>query len=78
MPMSPNRPRPLPIELPITRFRGELARWMAEISGGGSVVVTVDRRPVAVMTDFQDYDQLCYLAARQRATAVLVEAAAAE
>lgn len=76
--MSPSPPRPLPVELPITRFRGELARWVAEIAGGGSVVVTVDRRPVAVMTDFNGYDQLCYLAARQQATARLVEAAAME
>ncbi len=62
--MSPNPPSRTLLELPVTQFRGRLSHWLQQVSHGHKVVLTVDRRPVAVITDFGDYDYLRYLADR--------------
>lgn len=40
------------IELPVTAFRLELTRWLAAVEKGERLVVTVGRRPVAVISSW--------------------------
>ena len=64
--MSPSRPSPALRELPVTKFRGRMSHWLEKVDGGECLILTVDRRPVAVLTDFGEFDHLRYVAARQR------------
>lgn len=63
--MSPKRPQPPLLELSVTKFRGDLSSWLTRISQGERLLLTVDRRPVAVLTDFGEYDNLSCIAERQ-------------
>lgn len=68
-------PAPSPsslVELPVTRFRNELASWVDKVEGGERLLLTVDRRPVAVMTAFADYDDLQHIAVKQRLASEMV------
>lgn len=77
MPMLPKRLHPPLLELPVTKFRGDLSSWLARISQGEHLLLTVDRRPVAVLTDFGEYDSLRCLAERQAQAVEMVRSALA-
>lgn len=64
--MSLRRLSPALRELPVTKFRGQMSKWLDKLDQGERLLLTLDHRPIAVLTDFNDYDQLQYIAARQR------------
>lgn len=72
--MSPSRLSPALRELPVTKFRGQMAQWLEKVDEGECLVLTVGRRPVAVLTDYGEYDHLRYVAARQRQAVELAQA----
>ena len=71
--MSPQMLQPL-LELPVTKFRGDLSSWLTKIGEGERLLLTVGKRPVAVLTAFGEYDNLRYLAERHQRAVDIVQA----